>query len=90
MLFASDYPYVGDSHAEKLLIYLINKQFFDTGGTIEDTRNILGLNQIRILPEYSLPQINKDAKNLRSTIISNAFYRQNFRRFFKLKSGGEQ
>ena len=77
LLFASDYPYFGDSHAEKLLIYIINKQFFDTGGTIEDTRNILGLNQIRILPEYSLPQINKDAKNLPSTIISNPFYQQN-------------
>ena len=77
LLFASDYPYFGDSHAEKLLIYIINKQFFDSGGTIEDTRNILGLNQIRILPEYSLLQIKKDAKNLPSTIISNPFYPQN-------------
>jgi len=77
LLFASDYPYFGDSHAEKLLIYIINKQFFDSGGTIEDTRNILGLNQIRILPEYSVPQIKKDAKNLPSTIISNPFYQQN-------------
>ncbi|MHA1274612.1 MAG: amidohydrolase family protein, partial [Promethearchaeota archaeon] len=70
LLFASDYPYFGDVHAEKLMIYIINKRFFDTGGTIEDTRNILGLNQLKILPEYNLPQIKKDSKLRPSTIIS--------------------
>ncbi len=77
LLFGSDYPYFGDEHAEKLLIYIINKQFFDTGGTIEDTRNILGLNQIRILPEYNLPIIKQDSKILPATIISNPSYHQN-------------
>ncbi|TFG25800.1 MAG: hypothetical protein EU532_11330 [Promethearchaeota archaeon] len=77
VLFASDYPYFGDVHAEKLMIYIINRQFFDTGGTLQDTKNILGLNQIRVLPEYNLPQIKKDAKRLPSTIISNPNMDQN-------------
>ncbi|MFX0059245.1 MAG: hypothetical protein ACFE8J_13185, partial [Candidatus Heimdallarchaeota archaeon] len=51
--------------------YIINKQFFDTGGTLQDIRNIMGLNQLRILPEYNLPQTNKDGKKLPSTIITN-------------------
>ena len=77
LLYGSDYPYFGDVHAQKLMIYIINKRFFDGGGTIEDTRNILGLNQLRLLPEYSLPQIKKDAKNLPSTMVSNPIYQQN-------------
>jgi len=75
LLFGSDYPYFGDKHAEKLLIYIVNKQFFDNGGTIEDTRNILGLNQIKVLPEYNLTQIKKDTKIFPSTIISNPNYK---------------
>ena len=71
LLYGSDYPYFGDVHAEKLIIYVINKLFFDTGGNIEDARNILGLNQIRVLPEYNLPQIKKDAKPLPCTMVSN-------------------
>ncbi|GAG94611.1 unnamed protein product, partial [marine sediment metagenome] len=71
LLYGSDYPYFGDVHAEKLIIYVINKLFFDTGGNLEDARNILGLNQLRILPEYNLPQIKKDAKPLPSTMVSN-------------------
>jgi len=70
LLYGSDYPYFGDVHAEKLIIYVINKLFFDTGGTLEDARNILGLNQLRILPEYNLPQIKTDAKILPSTMVS--------------------
>ena len=77
LLFASDYPYFGDVHAEKLLIYIINKQFFDTGGTIMDVKNILGLNQIKILPEYSLPQNQKNLKTPPSLIVSNPLYNQN-------------
>ncbi|MFX1340039.1 MAG: amidohydrolase family protein [Promethearchaeota archaeon] len=77
LLFASDYPYFGDVHAEKLMIYIINKQFFDNGGTIQDTKNILGLNQIKVLPEYNLPQIKNDAKILPSTVISNPNFQQN-------------
>ena len=77
LLYATDFPYFGDMHAEKLLIYIINKLFFDTGGTLEDTRNILGLNQLKLLPEYSIPQAKKDAKPLPSTLISNPLYQQN-------------
>jgi len=71
LLYASDYPYFGDVHAQKLLKYIINKQFFDTGGTLNDVRNIMGLNQIKILPEYNLPQLRKNGPALPSTIISN-------------------
>ncbi|MFX1457672.1 MAG: hypothetical protein ACFFDB_20080 [Promethearchaeota archaeon] len=77
LLFASDYPYFGDVHAQKLLKYIINKQFFDTGGTIRDVKNILGLNQLRILPEYSLPQQQKDLKSPPSLTLSNPLYNQN-------------
>jgi predicted TIM-barrel fold metal-dependent hydrolase len=70
LLYASDYPYFGDVHAQKLLKYIINKQFFDTGGTLNDVRNIMGLNQIKILPEYNLPQLRKKGPALPSTIIS--------------------
>ena len=77
LLFASDYPYFGDVHAEKLMIYVINKQFFDTGGTLQDVRNILGLNQLRVLPEYNLPQLSKDSKSLPSLMVSNPSFQQN-------------
>ncbi len=77
LLYASDFPYFGDVHSQKLLKYIINKQFFDTGGTITDIKNILGLNQIRILPEYTLPQQQKDLKNPPSIIVSNPLYNQN-------------
>jgi len=71
LLYASDYPYFGDVHAQKLLKYIINKQFFDTGGTIKDVRNIMGLNQIKILPEYNLPQNKNNGSSLPCTLISN-------------------
>jgi predicted TIM-barrel fold metal-dependent hydrolase len=77
LLYASDYPYFGDVHAEKLMIYVINKQFFDTGGTIQDVRNILGLNQLRLLPEYNLPQHSKDGKSKPSLMVSNPSFQQN-------------
>ncbi|MFX1322418.1 MAG: amidohydrolase family protein [Promethearchaeota archaeon] len=77
LLYASDYPYFGDVHAEKLIIYIINKQFFDTGGTLQDVRNILGLNQLRVLPEYNLPQLSKDSKNPPSLMVSNPSFQQN-------------
>ncbi|MFX1411557.1 MAG: amidohydrolase family protein [Promethearchaeota archaeon] len=77
LLFASDYPYFGDVHAEKLMIYIINKQFFDTGGTLQDVRNILGLNQLRVLPEYNLPQLSKDSKTTPSLMISNPSFQEN-------------
>ncbi len=71
LLYASDYPYFGDVHAQKLLTYIINKRFFDTGGNIKDVRNIMGLNQIKILPEYNLPQNKNNGSSLPSTLISN-------------------
>ena len=70
LLYASDYPYFGDVHAQKLLIYIINKRFFDTGGTIKDVRNIMGLNQIKILPEYNLTQNKTNGSSLPCTFIS--------------------
>jgi predicted TIM-barrel fold metal-dependent hydrolase len=71
LLYASDYPYFGDVHAEKLLIYVINKRFFDTGGTLRDIKSILGLNQIRLLPEYNLKYLMKNnKKSYPSTIVS--------------------
>ena len=77
LLFASDYPYFGDVHAQKLMKYIINKQFFDTGGTIADVRNILGLNQLRILPEYNTPQNQKETNSVPSILISNPEFNQN-------------
>ncbi len=53
LLFASDYPYFGAQHAKGLMIYVFNKEFYESGGTLQDTANILGLNQLKLLPEYS-------------------------------------
>jgi len=72
LLYASDYPYFGDIHAQKLIKYIINKRFFDTGGTISDVRNIMGLNQLKLLPEYSLPQKKDFPSPLPSVLLSNA------------------
>jgi len=77
LLFASDYPYFGDVHAEKLFIYVINRQFFDTGGTITDVKNILGLNQLKLLPEYNLAQKQVNMKTPPSLIVSNPEFHQN-------------
>ncbi len=62
LLFASDYPYFGPQHAQGLLVYLFNKEFFDSGGTLQDSANIMGLNQLRLLPEYSEPIISTSKK----------------------------
>ena len=72
LLYASDYPYFGDIHAQKLIKYIINKRFFDTGGTLNDVRNIMGLNQLKLLPEYSLPQKKDSNSPLPSVLLSNA------------------
>ncbi|MFX0008409.1 MAG: amidohydrolase family protein [Candidatus Hermodarchaeota archaeon] len=77
LLFATDYPYFGDAHAQKLMKYIINKQFFDTGGKLTDVRNILGLNQLRILPEYNTPQYQKETKAIPSILVSNPQFKQN-------------
>ena len=70
LLYASDYPYFGDVHAHKLMKYIINKRFFDSGGSLKDTRNILGMNQLKVLPEYNLPLIQPQTNNNASTIIT--------------------
>jgi hypothetical protein len=62
VLFASDYPYFGPQHAQGLLIYLFNQEFFSTGGTLKDTANILGLNQLKLLPEYSMGYTSQTPK----------------------------
>ena len=54
------------------MIYIINKRFFDSGGTVADTRNILGLNQLKVLPEYNLNPEQKYKKSLPTTIFSQA------------------
>ncbi len=54
LLFATDYPYFGDMHAKELIVYLFNQEFFEGGGTLEDSERILGLNQIKLLPEYGV------------------------------------
>jgi hypothetical protein len=77
LLYASDFPYFGEVHAQKLIKYIINKQFFDTGGTITDIRNILGLNQLKILPEYNTPQNQKETKPIPSILVSNPQFKQN-------------
>ncbi len=72
LIYGSDYPYFGDAHAEKLIIYIINKRFFDTGGTLEDSRNILGLNLLSLLPEYNLAAGNKETRIAPSIIVSTS------------------
>lgn len=84
LLFATDYPYFGVVHAEKLLIYIINQQFFESGGTLQDTRNILGLNQLKILPEYNSPLAIKNDEKLPSTMVSNPTYQQDHKSAYKM------
>jgi hypothetical protein len=71
LLFATDYPYFGEIHAQKVLINLFNKQFFENGGTFTDIKNILGLNQIKILPEYNHKKVKSQANRNKGFIISN-------------------
>ncbi|MBD3195748.1 MAG: hypothetical protein GF317_11870 [Candidatus Lokiarchaeota archaeon] len=77
LLFATDYPYFGEIHAEKLLIYTFNKRFFEGGGNLMDTRNILGLNQLKLLPRYNLIDGKGSSNSFKSTLISNPDYEEN-------------
>jgi len=71
LIFGSDYPYFFEKHAADNIFFLISKEFYENGGKIQDTQNILGVNMIRLLPEYSFPQKQKfDVK-------SHAAYIQN-------------
>ncbi|MBN2151440.1 MAG: amidohydrolase family protein [Candidatus Lokiarchaeota archaeon] len=56
ILFGSDFPYFFERHAKDIISFLLSKQFFDAGGTVEDIKNILGANLLRLLPDYSIPQ----------------------------------
>nr|MDO8111019.1 amidohydrolase family protein [Candidatus Sigynarchaeota archaeon] len=56
IIFGSDFPYFFERHAKDIISFLLTKPFFDAGGTIEDVKNILGGNLLRMLPDYTLPQ----------------------------------
>ncbi|MBD3230963.1 MAG: amidohydrolase family protein [Candidatus Lokiarchaeota archaeon] len=53
IIFGSDFPYFTPIHAKDNIWFLISKQFFENGGTLTDTENILGLNLLKLLPSYS-------------------------------------
>ncbi|MFX0101079.1 MAG: amidohydrolase family protein, partial [Candidatus Hodarchaeota archaeon] len=55
IIFGSDFPYFFERHAKDIISFLISKRFFDAGATIEDLKNIIGMNQLRILPDYNVP-----------------------------------
>ncbi len=73
-LYASDYPYFQELHAKSLIENIIQPVFFENGGTIDDIENILGLNQIKIFPEYGMlkPKKNSPKINQISTLIKNS------------------
>jgi predicted TIM-barrel fold metal-dependent hydrolase len=71
LLFATDYPYFGDMHAKELLQAVLSQEFFDSGGTVEDMGNIIGLNQLRLLPEYQIQMQSELATPPISCIIQN-------------------
>jgi predicted TIM-barrel fold metal-dependent hydrolase len=56
ILFGSDFPYFFERHAKDIIGFMLTKPFYDAGGTIEDTKNILGGNLLRLLPDYNIPQ----------------------------------
>ncbi|MHA1732777.1 MAG: amidohydrolase family protein [Promethearchaeota archaeon] len=70
LIYGSDYPYFGDMHAAKLIHPIISKRFFETGGTIEDAENILGLNLLKIFPEYCRPVVETTQVPNASAFIS--------------------
>jgi hypothetical protein len=60
LIFGSDFPYFTPIHAKDNIKFLISKEFFDNGGTLTDTENILGLNIIKLLSNYNLrTKLNK-------------------------------
>lgn len=71
LLYATDFPYFGAQHAKNLLYPLMSKSFFDAGGTLRDLENILGLNQLRLLPEYNYKYVEKSPVKPMSSIVSS-------------------
>ncbi|MHA1111834.1 MAG: amidohydrolase family protein [Promethearchaeota archaeon] len=71
LIYGSDFPYFGSKHAFGLIYYLMNKEFFDSGGTLEDMENIMGLNQLKLLPEYGAPYVEQNPVPGFSSIINS-------------------
>ncbi len=71
LIYGSDFPYFFEKHAADNISYLISKEFYENGGKIRDTQNILGINMIRLLPEYSLPQKQEFEIPTQSAYIQN-------------------
>ncbi|MHA1144523.1 MAG: amidohydrolase family protein [Candidatus Helarchaeota archaeon] len=71
LIFGSDYPYFFEKHAADNLFYLMSPQFMQNGGTLDDFQNIMGLNEIRLLPEYGFQQVQEtDFPKARSVLFS--------------------
>jgi predicted TIM-barrel fold metal-dependent hydrolase len=70
LLFASDFPYFGAKHAEGLISNVISQEFYESGGTLADTENILGLNQLKLLPEYNVKFVETQPIPAISSVIT--------------------
>ncbi|MHC1591228.1 MAG: amidohydrolase family protein [Candidatus Helarchaeales archaeon] len=71
LIFGSDYPYFFEKHAADNLFYLLSPEFMQAGGTLDDFQNIMGLNQIRLLPEYNFQHVQKtEVPNARTVCFS--------------------
>ncbi|MFX0134895.1 MAG: amidohydrolase family protein [Candidatus Hodarchaeota archaeon] len=71
LIYGSDYPYFFEKHAADNIFFLLSKEFFENGGKLKDTANILGINMIRLLPEYSLPHKQNHNIKPQSAYIQN-------------------
>lgn len=60
LIFGSDYPYFFEKHAADNISFLMSQDFMSKGGTLDDFQNIVGLNEIRLLPEYNFPQVQQE------------------------------
>ncbi|MHA1791067.1 MAG: amidohydrolase family protein [Promethearchaeota archaeon] len=59
LVFGSDFPYAFERHAKDVISFVVSKKFFDAGGTIQDVKNILGGNTLRMLPEFNIPPVQQ-------------------------------
>jgi len=71
-MYGSDYTYFQEMHAKAFFDNIMYSSFFENGGNIQDIINILGLNQLKIFPEYGTKV--KFSNNITpvSTIIQNS------------------
>ncbi|MHA1767807.1 MAG: amidohydrolase family protein, partial [Promethearchaeota archaeon] len=51
-MYGSDYTYFQESHAKAFFDNILYSSFFEDGGNLQDIINILGLNQLKLFPEY--------------------------------------